>query len=230
MKWKYILILVLAFSLGACKKITHTDTSIKGKVINQTDNTPLVGYSVYLQERETPFSATEPPVSTTLDSRTTDSNGEFDFGEWELKKRSKFRYYVVFDNNEEHFKTNRWQSGDYVVVNTEEELVKGESNSLTLLQVKAGNYQLIVSNNSVYSILKFEVEISNDLNKNASGLFEVQSGEKYRFNTYVPFASGKVLFEYSIEEVGGNFKDTVYQEAFIPHNENTDIYYTYPPQ
>lgn len=230
MKWKYILILVLAFSLDACKKITHTDTSIKGKVINQTDNTPLVGYSVYLQERETPFSATEPPVSTTLDIRITDSNGEIDFGEWEFRKNSTYSYFVVFDNNGEEFATNKWQEGDYSIVETEKQLEKGTANTIELLQVPFGNKKFVISNKSTIETIEVEVYLSNSFFERRSFLNQINKDETFSYNVYTPSVAGKTLATYYINDVNSNFSDTINQEIEIPHNKNTDIYFTYPPQ
>lgn len=45
MKNLFVLTLLL-FGLSSCKKITHADTEIRGQVINQTDNSPLVGYQL----------------------------------------------------------------------------------------------------------------------------------------------------------------------------------------
>lgn len=224
----YLPMLLLIANIS-CKQITHTDTFVKGVVINQTDNTPLVGYKVYLQETET-TGAFQPNESVTIDERTTDSNGEFDFGEWEAKKNSKYRYFVVFDDNNMGFATQDWQEGGYKKVETEKEIDKGESNSITLNQVPFGFRKFIITNNSEFEVLKFEIILSNAFVSKKSFSREIGKLQTESNNDFYAWSAGSSIIEYQISDLSGPFRDTIYNFLELKHNEEKEIYFTYPPQ
>ena len=146
----FIYLLFVATICYSCDKLTHSQTKVNGHAFNQTDNTPLTGYEIHLVETETP---TQPFSSITrliISSETTDVNGEFDFGELDLKKRGRYQYSVEFITNGENFKPNAWRGGGYLEVNTITEVEKGEENVFQIAMITNGELKILVYNENEY--------------------------------------------------------------------------------
>ncbi|GAB5539368.1 MAG: hypothetical protein Salg2KO_14710 [Salibacteraceae bacterium] len=222
MKISITLITALGVAAMSCKKITQTNTSIQGKVINQTDYSPLVGYEVRLVETETPAESFTPLIKKTLGISTTNASGEFDFGAVELYRPSRYSYTVEFDDNDENFATQSWQHGDYEEVTTSAKIEKGEDNYLVMKQVSFGDLRVTISNQSTYERLAFNLILRNDKSENQSGYLEVIKNNERKTASATTFASGNAEVVYLISDVNSSFSDTALQTVFIvPYQSNT---------
>jgi hypothetical protein len=123
-----------------------------------------------------------------------------------------------------------WQEGDYLTVNQEKELSKGENNDLFLPQVAFGRIKFHIKNQSSFMELDVSVLIENEFYSNQSFKRIIRQGEEESNTIYIPFMSGLSTLKYRFKDTNESFKDTIIDEVVIPHNEDTDIYFTYPPQ
>lgn len=226
-----IIVCYIAFTvLASCKRISHTDTSISGRAFNQTDDAPLVGYEVNLVETETPSGSFSSLIITTLDTRITDASGRFDFGEVELRKRSRFAYTVKFNGNEELFASQDWQEGNYDVVQQMAPVDKGETNEVMLNQVAFGEVKIKIMNHSVYETLDFTVNHHINGVVNPSGIYTVPKGDSASNTNFNLAIAGTSEYEYFVSDPSSNFKDTVTQSVHLERNERTNVDFVYPPE
>lgn len=165
------------------------------------------------------------PVSQTVVASTeTDALGKFVFQE-ELSKRNRYEYHVVFDDRDEYFLPNSWQSEQGEQVNSRVKVGAGSFQDIKLTQIPASKIRFRFDNQSfdtihVDAFLEHRFLTSQKLDATVHP-YSIDGS-----NLFSDVAAGSVTMTWHVGVQGDTF---IFEDNYVlPHNKDTTLRFTYP--
>ncbi|MES2838554.1 MAG: hypothetical protein V4667_13580 [Bacteroidota bacterium] len=217
-KYKFLFFITICITFSACKKINYKTTSVKGVFWDYCGERPMPGLKVALLEGTYKGSGYS---IRTIKELTTNTDGTFDFGEFDADKREQKHFYKVVYIASDSDYTSRGLGESQGVKNISEwKIIPNTLNNDTLRICGELNFRLQVNPNPPYNATdSLEITFKGKYNNNFGGEVILKYIQPDGFvNSYSQVMAG--YYDVLIKKVKNNTKSISTSKLYLGWKEH----------